>query len=632
MATRGNQSCPARHYLNMSSRARVLDSARLGVVALLLSGCPQRQLGDAVAEASDEGSTGASEPAENQPPIARVDTLFTRQNQPLTIGPDAILANDLDPDGDSLFATILRPDTRGRVQVEDGTITYTPPEDFWGVDRFAYEIDDGRGGLANTEVLVYVAPTRVELDTIVHDQRGFEVEWQNLSDLQGVAGDVDGNGVDDLLFRPDDQQGPDGGTIAVVLLDADGIVKRRLEIALDAYEPVAGAAGDFNGDGLADIVVGGCCSENNTNLHVVFGKTDTEPVDVQVPGDHSVSVSDSGYIPAPASIGSSEINGDGLSDVIAIDVASQAMFVLYGGSETEDVALSDLAEGDPRGFVLPFDKPVFHAVGDVNADGFGDLLRSRTVVLGGAYEGTVSDLYEQDRAFDVFLPEAGWPESADAAGDFNGDGFGDMLLGRTDVDPTGVWIVFGKDDTAKVELDDLDQGVPVGAAIHAPPDYSGFGAQIAGLGDVNGDGRGDVVVSALQVDSGPDRARAWVVYGDEQRTSINVGSIAGNAGGFEIEYPQSNVNRFQPWVGAGEFNDDGIPDIVLGSDGLQDWSVKVVFGVPTQDTCCIAHAGHGCTNPEVATCVCESLPGCCEDAWGNECIAAVADGCGLCPA
>ena len=602
----------------------------LVIAALLLCGCSQRQLGDAM-EASDDGSTGPSEPAENQPPVARVDTLFTRQNEPLQVPPSAILANDVDPEDDPLFATILRPETLGRVQVEDGTIIYTPPRDFWGIDRFAYEIDDGHGGLASTDVLVYVAPTRIELDDEISDGRGFEVEWQSVSELLGVAGDVDGDGVDDLLFRPVVQDGPEGGNVAVVLVAADGSVKGRFEIALDAYDPIARAAGDFNGDGLSDIVVGGCCSESVTNLHVVFGKADTNPVDVREAGDHSVGVSGSGYNYLHRNIGGTDFNGDGLADVVSSAANEEFVVVLYGGSETEQISFSDLAEGDPRGFVLDYDLGPLHTIGDVNADGLGDLLLSRTVVLGDAYEGTVSDLYGQGRAFDVIPPNGGWPESVDAVGDFNGDGFGDFVFGRTDVDPTGVWIVFGKDDTAKVELDDLEQGVPVGAAIHAPANYSGFGAEISGVGDVNGDGRGDVLVSALQVDSGPDRARAWLVYGDEQRTSINVDSIAGNAGGFEIEYPEPNVDRPQPWVGAGEFNGDGIPDLVFGADGLRDWSAKVVFGVPTQDTCCTVHDGHRCTNPEVTACVCENLPGCCEDAWSEECVAAVTEGCGLCP-
>lgn len=611
----------------MSPCARVLHPARLGVIALLVCGCAQRQLGGAEDDADEVASTGASEPAENRPPVARVDTLFTRQNEPLQVPPSAILGNDGDPEDNPLFATILRPDTLGRVGVEDGTITYTPPEDFWGVDRFAYEIDDGRGGLATADVLVYVAPTRVELETIVSDERGFEVEWQSLSELLGVAGDFNGDGVDDLLFRPNDQPGPETVT-HVVLLAADGGVKGRVEILSDLYITTTRAAGDFNGDGLDDLAFGGCCTEE-TNLHVVFGKTDTDPVDVRVSGEHSIAVSGPGYH-FFGMLSSGDIDGDGLPDVVAGANGEERVFVVYGVREEEDILLSDLEEGDPRGFLLDYHGRS-HAVGDVNADGYDDLLVSRTVVLGGAYEGTVSDLDQQDRSFDVIPPNGGWPEVVDAVGDFNGDGFGDLVFGRTDADPMGVWIVFGKGDTKKVELDDLEQGAPVGVAIQGDG-YEGLGAQLAGVGDFNGDGRGDVLVSALRVGSGPNRARAWLVYGNDDRSTIDPDALAESGGGIVVEYPEPTVDRHQPFVGGGDFNGDGVPDIVLGSDGLQDWSVKVVFGVPTQDTCCIVHDGPGCTNPEVTACVCENLPGCCEDAWSDSCVIEVTHGCGQCPA
>jgi large repetitive protein len=92
--------------------------------------------------------------AVNDPPIAQNDSDSTDEETALTI---AILQNDSDPDGDVLSVESATQPANGSV-VNDGTsVTYTPAENFNGVDSFTYTISDGNGGTATANVSVTVA-------------------------------------------------------------------------------------------------------------------------------------------------------------------------------------------------------------------------------------------------------------------------------------------------------------------------------------------------------------------------------------------------------------------------------------------------------------------------------------------
>jgi gliding motility-associated-like protein len=80
----------------------------------------------------------------NLAPIAGNDTGVTEPNTPVTIN---VLANDIDPNGDTLTVTqIIDQPTNGTVTInDDGTVTYTPNEDYIGCDLFSYQVCDGEG-------------------------------------------------------------------------------------------------------------------------------------------------------------------------------------------------------------------------------------------------------------------------------------------------------------------------------------------------------------------------------------------------------------------------------------------------------------------------------------------------------
>jgi Ca2+-binding RTX toxin-like protein len=80
----------------------------------------------------------------NQPPTAVPDSFSTNQNAPLSIDLTALLANDSDPNGDSLSITAITAGTGGTVSLSNGTVLFTPTDDFTGTATFSYTLSDGR--------------------------------------------------------------------------------------------------------------------------------------------------------------------------------------------------------------------------------------------------------------------------------------------------------------------------------------------------------------------------------------------------------------------------------------------------------------------------------------------------------
>ncbi len=99
----------------------------------------------------------------NRPPSANGDSVTTVRNVPAAIGAASVLANDFDPDLDTVTILSVTPTSTNGAAINwaGGDITYTPLLNFTGTDRFSYTIGDGRGGTATAEVEITVASTLV---------------------------------------------------------------------------------------------------------------------------------------------------------------------------------------------------------------------------------------------------------------------------------------------------------------------------------------------------------------------------------------------------------------------------------------------------------------------------------------
>ena len=162
--------------------------------------------------------------------------------------------------------------------------------------------------------------------------------------------------------------------------------------------------------------------------------------------------------------------------------------------------------------------------------------------------------------------------SVSAAGDVNGDGFDDLIVGAPNDDPNGSnsgasFVVFGKTDGTKIELSDIEAGIG-GFVINGVSAYDYSGRSVSSAGDVNGDGFDDLIVGAKNDDpNGSYSGASFVVFGKTDGTKVELSDIEAGTGGFVINglsvYDHSGFSVSS----AGDVNGDGFDDLIVGARG-----------------------------------------------------------------
>jgi hypothetical protein len=230
------------------------------------------------------------------------------------------------------------------------------------------------------------------------------------------------------------------------------------------------------------------------------------------------------------------------------------------------------------------------SAGDVNGDGFDDMFISATfadpngnasgasyVVFGqaGAFpaEFELSDL-DGTNGFRIDGEAAGdaWAGlSVASAGDVNGDGFDDMLIGAAGADPNGEssgasYVVFGQAGgfAAEIELSDLDG--TNGFQINGEEAKSHSGDSVASLGDINDDGFDDLIIGAQYANpNGIYSGSSYVVLGHAGgfAAEIELSDLDGTDG-FQINGEAAEDRAGFSVASAGDVNGDGFDDAIVG--------------------------------------------------------------------
>ena len=208
------------------------------------------------------------------------------------------------------------------------------------------------------------------------------------------------------------------------------------------------------------------------------------------------------------------------------------------------------APGDRTGFSVS-------TAGDVNGDGFDDYLVSTPYDdAGGPNAGKVYLLFGKASGFanidlTTLAPADGFSIQGDydfdraglsvsSAGDVNGDGYDDFLIGAPSADDGGefnvgkTYVIFGKaSGFANIDLAALASAD--GFVITGDSQQDGSGGKVSSAGDVNDDGYDDIVIGATGGDDGvTDAGEAYVIFGKGSGfTDINLGALD-PADGFEI--------------------------------------------------------------------------------------------------
>jgi hypothetical protein len=294
--------------------------------------------------------------------------------------------------------------------------------------------------------------------------------------------------------------------------------------------------------------------------------------------------------------GAGDVNGDGFADFIvgaphaAGDEANAgAAYVIFGTATgfPSDINVADLngsngfkisgsAAGDLVGLNV-------RAAGDVNADGFADVLIGGGTRMGSTGDGYVvfghSNPFTQNvslnaldgtnsfRIVGVPTTEEGVPPLLTAAGDVNGDGIDDILIAADELNSTGAYVIYGRAGMfdATFALATLD-GI-TGFKIDTDEIHSSFGRTAAGLGDLNGDGIDDIVISAPSAaPHGNASGACYVIFGQMGglAATFHVADLDGT-NGFKISGERSLDFLGEALEGAGDINHDGLADLIIGA-------------------------------------------------------------------
>jgi hypothetical protein len=313
--------------------------------------------------------------------------------------------------------------------------------------------------------------------------------------------------------------------------------------------------------------------------------------------------------------GAEDVDGDGFDDLLigarfsdAIDVSSGSAYVVFGKADTDEVNLFDLAEGDQgegfsiRGEAVDNQAGICVAgLGDVDGDSLADvmigahqaegqgILAGRGYVVYGKAEGAPVPLAGVADGVGGLMIEAEDKlnfagRGVAGAGDVNGDGFADMLIGAYGVNAQGIfsgrsYIVYGG-GKENVALSKSGYGLTIDG--EAELDFSGHA--VAGGGDVNGDGFDDVIIGAYGADPGGDTSgRAYVVFGSASDAPVLLSDITAGIGGFALDGEFEGDQAGAAVAILGDVNGDGFADIGVGApladpNGLGSGRVYVVFG------------------------------------------------------
>lgn len=375
----------------------------------------------------------------------------------------------------------------------------------------------------------------------------------NLGFSVAAAGDVNADGVPDLItgaYRAS-TNGPMAGEVTVRSgVDGTALYRFHGRHAGDELGRSVSGAGDVNGDGYADILMGAANDDSNgpnSGAAYVHSGRDGSLL-------HAFHGSEGGESFGISVSGGGDANGDGYDDVLCgarladgprgIDSGSVSLFSGRDGRLLRKIWGAD--QGDQFGHAVAF-------CGDVDADGADDFIVGAYMADQSWLMAGAATVYSGATGHRIYhwlgdSPRDWFGISVAGAGDIDGDGFADVIVGA-------LWTDHGGTNSGSANV---YSGIN-GALVHqfnGDSSHDMFGCAVAHVGDLDGDGFDDVGVGACGDDDRGSEAGSMRIF-----SGLTGATITTLYGGANTEMFGSSV------AVVGDFDDDGVSEIAVGARG-----------------------------------------------------------------
>ncbi|MFA9229647.1 MAG: M10 family metallopeptidase C-terminal domain-containing protein [Microgenomates group bacterium] len=438
-------------------------------------------------------------------------------------------------------------------------------------------------------------------------------------------GDLNGDGIADIAVGAsgDDDKAVDAGRVIVTLSNygpgsstglTDALTTQLIIDGVNAGDlagySVAGSV-DMNGDGLGEVLVGAPGMERGTAIDagaafVLWGQAMGGGLDLGDPftangQGYAIKGQAAGDMAGVSMLSVGDMNGDGIADVLvgasgqdAGGVDAGAAYVVWGKTSASSVLLSAVAggtggfkingasSGDAVGSVLA-------VLGDQNGDGKSEILigvrddnaaganAGAVYVVDGKSTGATINLNAVAAGTGGYKISGVAQDDAGAsvanAGDVNGDGLDDILIGAPRSD--SAYVVYGKANHLAVDLANVAAGLG-GFKILAEAAGDLDTLVVTGGVDLNRDGIDDLVIGASNNEEGGANAGAvYVVWGGAGSGTVDLSLVAQGFGGAKIVGTAGSMLGRSVAI-CGDINGDGVADLIMGAPGLGE-SVQVLY-------------------------------------------------------